>query len=289
MNSKIKSFLVAIIYMIVGFAVQISVALVGGIIVAIKYFAKQDPQTLDISTSEQIIAVSNEIMGSMNYILLVSSVVTVLVFILIHKIRKKNISEEILLKQTKPLNYCIALLLGVSVWIFNIGFVSLLSESGLFQGSFASMEEAMSFIGDTNILLSILVVGIVAPFAEEFLFRGMIYKTLNKSMSITATIIIQGILFGVYHMNFVQGLYASFLGILFGYITYKTKSLWPAIIMHMINNIVATVAPLILGDSFETIGYFVMFLVLGFVITVIGTLLINKNNPKLLENTNIEA
>ena len=64
----------------------------------------------------------------------------------------------------------------------------------------------MSFIGESNIFLTILVVGIVAPFAEELLFRGIIYKTLSKSMSIPAVIIIQGVLFGVYHMNLVQGI-----------------------------------------------------------------------------------
>jgi len=284
---KIKSFLVSIMYIVIAFVVQMVVAVIGGIVISVKYVAKQDISALENYGTEQVGTITNEIMANMNYILLVSSILTVLVFMLIYKLRKKKVSEEILLKNTKGRNYAVALLLGVSVWLFNIGFVSLLNEAGLFKGSFTAMEKTLSFIGVNNVFISILVVGIVAPFAEEFLFRGMIFKTLSKSMSIPAVIIIQGVLFGIYHMNLVQGLYATFLGILFGYVTFKTKSLWPAIIMHMVNNTVATIAPLILGESFETLSSFIILLIIGFIITVVGTVLIKRNNPNEIEDNEV--
>lgn len=289
MKNKIKSFLVAIMYIVIASVVQMVVAFIGGIIISFIHFAKQDISTLENYGTEQVVKITNEIMANMNYILLVSSILTILIFMLIYKSRKKSLSEEILLKSTNGRNYVIALLLGVSVWLFNIGFVNLLSEAGLFKGSFTALEETMSFIGVNNVFISILVVGIIAPFAEEFLFRGMIFKTLSKSMSILSVIIIQGMLFGVYHMNLVQGLYATFLGILFGYVTFKTKSLWPAIIMHMVNNTVATIAPLILGESFETLFSFIMLLIIGFIITVVGTVLIKKNNPNEIEDNELRV
>ncbi|MBU3135193.1 CPBP family intramembrane metalloprotease [Clostridium gasigenes] len=288
MKSKIKGFLVALMYMAIGFSVQIIVSIIGGIIIAVSYTVKQGADSLTGAGKEDTtVMIAKQIMGNMNYILLASSITTILIFMLIYKLRKKKLSEELRFKKTKASNYWVALLLGVSVYLFNIGFISLLSKAGLFKGSFYALEKNMSFIGESNIFLTILVVGIVAPFAEELLFRGIIYKTLSKSMSIPAVIIIQGVLFGVYHMILVQAIYATLLGILFGYVTYKTKSLWPAIIMHMVNNTVSTIASLILGESLETVFSLIIVLSLGFAITAVGTFLIKKNNPKIIEDTKV--
>ncbi|MBU3103128.1 CPBP family intramembrane glutamic endopeptidase [Clostridium gasigenes] len=288
MKSKIKGFLVALMYMAIGFSVQIIVSIIGGIIIAVSYTVKQGADSLTGAGKEDTtVMIAKQIMGNMNYILLASSITTILIFMLIYKLRKKKLSEELRFKKTKASNYWVALLLGVSVYLFNIGFISLLSKAGLFKGSFDALEKNMSFIGESNIFLTILVVGIVAPFAEELLFRGIIYKTLSKSMSIPAVIIIQGVLFGVYHMILVQAIYATLLGILFGYVTYKTKSLWPAIIMHMVNNTVSTIASSILGESLETVFSLIIVLSLGFAITAVGTFLIKKNNPKIIEDTKV--
>ncbi|MBU3106775.1 CPBP family intramembrane glutamic endopeptidase [Clostridium gasigenes] len=288
MKSKIKGFLVALMYMAIGFSVQIIVSIIGGIIIAVSYTVKQRPDSLTGAGKEDTtVMITKQILENTNYILLASSITTILIFMLIYRLRKKKLSEELRFKKTKVSNYGVALLLGVSVYLFNIGFISLLSKAGLFKGSFDALEKNMSFIGDSNIFLTILVVGIVAPFAEELLFRGIIYKTLSKSMSIPTVIIIQGVLFGIYHMNIVQGLYATLLGILFGYVTYKTKSLWPAIIMHMVNNTVSTIASSILGESLETVFSLIIVLSLGFAITVVGTVLIKRNNPKVIEDTKV--
>ncbi|MBB6623681.1 CPBP family intramembrane glutamic endopeptidase [Clostridium gasigenes] len=288
MKNKIKGFLVALMYMAIGFSVQIIVSIIGGIIIAVSYTVKQGADSLTGAGKEDTtVMIAKQIMGNMNYILLASSITTILIFMLIYKLRKKKLSEELRFKKTKASNYGVALLLGVSVYLFNIGFISLLSKAGLFKGSFDALEKNMSFMVESNIFLTILVVGIVAPFAEELLFRGIIYKTLSKSMSIPTVIIIQGVLFGIYHMNIVQGLYATLLGILFGYVTYKTKSLWPAIIMHMVNNTVSTIASSILGESLETVFSLIIVLSLGFAITAVGTVLIKRNNPKVIEHTKV--
>lgn len=284
LKNKIKSFFVAIMYLVIAFVVQIIVSIIGATIVSVNYFANNQ-SAIQNSGLDQTAAITNELMYNMNYILLTSSITTIVLFILIYKLRKKNISEELLFKATNKLNYLIALLLGVSVWIFNTGFVSLLSEGELFKNSFKALEESLAFVGGNNIILSILVVGIVAPFAEELLFRGIIYNKLIKNISIRGTIIIQGILFGAYHMNLVQGLYASLLGIVFGYVTFKTKSIWPAIIMHMVNNTVSVTVPYILGESFDSLFAYIILLIIGFIISSIGIVLIRKYNPKEEEST----
>lgn len=283
MANKIKSFFIAMLYLGIAFVIQITVSIIGATIISVKYFM-ENPSKAQISVVDQTTAITKELMANMNYILLISSILTIVIFFLIYILKKKNISKELLFKNTNKSNYLLALMLGVSIWLFNMGFVSLLSEAGLFKNSFKALEDAMSFIGVNNVVLSILVVGIVAPFSEELIFRGVIYNKLSKSMSITATIIIQGILFGVYHMNLVQGLYASLLGIVFGYVTYKTKSIWPAVIMHMVNNAVSVIAPYILGESIDSLFAYIILLIIGFIISGIGIVLIRKYNLNVLDN-----
>nr|MBP3599016.1 CPBP family intramembrane metalloprotease [Eubacterium sp.] len=83
----------------------------------------------------------------------------------------------------------------------------------------------------------VLMVAIWAPLAEELIFRAMIYRTLRKGFGVAVASILSGVLFGVYHLNVVQGIYASAFGILLAYIYEKTGSLWGCYLYHMLFNL----------------------------------------------------
>ena len=57
----------------------------------------------------------------------------------------------------------------------------------------------------------ILSMGIIAPLAEEIVFRWLIYLRLRDYMRMGAAAVISGLIFGIYHGNLVQAVYASFL------------------------------------------------------------------------------
>jgi uncharacterized protein len=100
-----------------------------------------------------------------------------------------------------------------------------------------------SIIGQSPTWLTLLTIGIVAPIAEELLFRGLIFHMFNRHMNVKIALIIQGLLFGAFHMNLVQGVYASVLGIVLGMAYLLTGSLWIPILMHIVNNSVALLLP----------------------------------------------
>jgi len=156
--------------------------------------------------------------------------------------------------------------------------LSIIQEAGLFTKYFDIMEQILSPLSQGSMVMSIITVGIVAPFTEEFLFRGVIYKTLNKNISIGWTIIIQAILFGVFHGNLIQGTYATFLGIVFGYVTYKTKSLWPAIMMHMVNNTLASIVPMFISGSIMTTATYIGFIIVGAIGVTISLFFVKMKN-----------
>ena len=85
--------------------------------------------------------------------------------------------------------------------------------------------------------VSIFSLVIMAPLLEEWLCRGVALNGLLKSgYSPAAAIVWSAFMFGVIHMNPWQAIPAFTLGLLFGWVYWRTKSLWSVIFMHAINN-----------------------------------------------------
>jgi len=87
-----------------------------------------------------------------------------------------------------------------------------------------------------------VAVGILAPLAEEIVFRGAILRTLLGMVSKKnhwVAIMISAALFGVAHGNTAQFVNALLMGLLLGWMYYRTKSLVPGILMHWVNNTMA--------------------------------------------------
>jgi hypothetical protein len=87
-----------------------------------------------------------------------------------------------------------------------------------------------------------LVVCILAPLAEEVIFRGAVLRTMlehwegNKRWT---AIIISALLFGIAHMNPAQIPHAFLMGVLLGWIYERSRSLIPCVVLHCANNTIA--------------------------------------------------
>lgn len=90
--------------------------------------------------------------------------------------------------------------------------------------------------------LGYVVVGILAPIAEEMVFRGAILRTLLKIFNQRKhwwPIVISALMFALVHGNLLQGTHALLVGLLIGWMYYRTDSIVPGIVFHWINNSVA--------------------------------------------------
>ncbi|MEX2570134.1 MAG: CPBP family intramembrane glutamic endopeptidase [Gemmatimonadota bacterium] len=89
-----------------------------------------------------------------------------------------------------------------------------------------------------RLTLSIFAIA-VAPVIEEFLFRGLIQRELERRRGITRGIAIAAALFAMVHLlPWVFPLH-FFLGVAFGFAVYATRSIWSAVILHAANNAAA--------------------------------------------------
>lgn len=84
-------------------------------------------------------------------------------------------------------------------------------------------------------IIGIIVIALSAGICEEVMFRGLMMKAYEK-MGKWKAIIISACLFGFFHFNIQNLIGPIFLGIVFGYMVYKTNSLFSAIIAHATNN-----------------------------------------------------
>ena len=89
-----------------------------------------------------------------------------------------------------------------------------------------------SFFG---IIISFISTAIIPPLVEEFACRGLVLGVLRKYGDGFA-ILASSALFGILHGNFQQIPFAFLVGLVLGYITVKSGSLWLAILIHAFNN-----------------------------------------------------
>ena len=115
--------------------------------------------------------------------------------------------------------------------------------SQMFPTWLEEYQELMDASGiDTsmNLLMGLYAI-ILGPVCEEFLFRGITFSAAKKVMPLQNAIIVQAIMFGCFHMNKIQGLYAFVLGLGLGYIMYLYDNLFITIMVHVLFNVFGTV------------------------------------------------
>lgn len=87
-----------------------------------------------------------------------------------------------------------------------------------------------------------LLVTVIAPFAEEFVFRGYFFGALRNWRGPWVAAVITGIVFGAIHVGSAPAAYLvplAFFGFLLCLLRWQTGSLWPGIVLHSLNNSIA--------------------------------------------------
>ena len=86
---------------------------------------------------------------------------------------------------------------------------------------------------------------VIAPVTEEYIFRGIILRTLSQH-GVTFGIVTSALLFGLMHANMAQTPMTFMLGLVMGYVAAKSGNIRQTIFMHMVNNIFATLPEIVM-------------------------------------------
>ncbi len=102
---------------------------------------------------------------------------------------------------------------GISCCLFGNNLVTL---SGL-KDKFTGYRQTAEALYSLPLWLQILATGVVVSGVEEMIFREFIYGSLRQRFSFWVTVTVSSVIFGVYHGNLVQGVYACMLALVLAY------------------------------------------------------------------------
>lgn len=146
-------------------------------------------------------------------------------------------------------------------------------------------------------ILYIVLIGVLPGFCEEVLFRGFFLR-MNSTGSEKFAVLFTAFMFALFHYNIYNFMGPLVLGIVFGYITLITGSIWPAVFCHALNNSIASTLGYVMlqGDGAtqampEGVD---MLLAMGMQLAVLGVISLacakglKKKLKKLRENFGVQ-
>ncbi len=207
--------------------------LVTVIVSAIMEFAALFIYKYNIYDMQEMIA---EVPGLMLMITFVTYLVSLVLFFIIFRKERKMSGKTDDPLTAKRVIITIAVCLGISLVLQILLNISRIDE--VFPG-YQNVVNT-TFAGQPLLLL-ILSVGIVGPITEELLFRGLIFDRLDRYLGTRPAVIISALIFGAVHLNMVQFIYATIIGILFAYFYSRYRNIWIPIIAHITVNMAGVV------------------------------------------------
>lgn len=102
-----------------------------------------------------------------------------------------------------------------------------------------TMRQMMGGRSGIQLLIAAVLIGVVPGVVEEMLFRGYLQSRLLQRWHPVAAILVSAVIFAVAHLDPVHVLLVFPLGIWLGLVAWHTRSIWPAVLCHMANNLLA--------------------------------------------------
>lgn len=252
-----------LLYLAIYFFAQMIAGGIIGAVVSFNYMARN-------GSAIRADAISKLMNPYLLWIMVIAVIITLPVYILIFRSRKLNFLTFCRFKNIKIKGIGHLGLLGVSVSLMLCGILNMLPIEKWFPDYNKVIDAALN--SNPNILVILLITGILIPVFEEVLFRGIIYGELKSKIPVTAAIIIQAAIFGIYHMNLLQGMYAFAFGIIFALVYEWFGTIWASVTVHIFINSTSTILSGILSE--EVLAKFNVLMLTLSSLFVVGLLLL---------------
>lgn len=157
-------------------------------------------------------------------------------------LRSANMGPEDLglLKRIKTSNILLVIATGLA-YVVLTAVLSLLVKI-LFPSIDLTQEQAIAFtkaIGPIEKVFAAVALLVIAPIAEELIFRGFVFRGFRKQLGFFGAAVVSSIFFGLIHGQINVALDTFALGMMLCYLYEKTESIWPSIMLHSLKNGIA--------------------------------------------------
>ena len=256
---------------IIGFILEYVVFQVGVIVaysIVISVYSLRNNRNLTLDLEQKI---ENNIFT----LLMIAAVITFFVYMLMLKNKQKNLFRRCKFNgiNIRYIPKIILVIAGITLILS-----SLVSEFGDFFNSYYMVQKAV--IQSYNSIIAMVSIVIILPIFEEILFRGLVFYELRGKFGVIVTVIIQALIFGIWHFNPLQSVYTFFAGIVFGVILVFTDSIWGSIIAHIIYNLLGALGvPVLMYFLGDSVGVY-MYIIVGIILFTLGIMLMYKQYKK---------
>lgn len=138
------------------------------------------------------------------------------------------------------------------VWSLRVFLLGPLSFIPFFQQGLDLLQHTLSFSRTWEYIIFGFTVVVIAPFVEEIVFRGFVYRIIRSRYSFIISLFLSAGIFGMIHGLTIPlyALNAFLIGIPLAWVYEKSGSLIPGIVMHMTNNALFFILMILLPNMF---------------------------------------
>jgi|GEM_PF-259314 len=275
---KFGTFLKSLLPMLLLVIVQLVAFMPPIMSAAFRVLARPDAEEITSDMTSYISAVMDEAGDAVQYGYLAYAIVGILIFgwwyykSFASKTEKRPVKKAFTKK-----GFPFVLLMIFGAWGLTEGLMAAMGV--LFPDlieEYAELIESTGLSGGSWAIM--LVVWLLGPVVEELCFRGLSYNYLLKSgLPVAAAVALQGIFFGVFHMNLVQGIYASILGIIIGFCYARYKSIFVSISCHVFFNLLGTICSGVLEMIAPPVPVYIVLGLAGVALVVMSVVKVCKD------------
>ncbi len=146
--------------------------------------------------------------------------------------------------------YLGAALAGLSGWVLVGVMVEQLQQRVMpIPQEMLDEMQRLLFSQERALWLDLFLLALSPAVCEELLFRGLLLRGTRQALGDRGAILLNGVLFGVFHLSIYRFFPTFTLGLVLAYIALRSGSLYPCILFHFLNNGCAVVVGRFLGDA----------------------------------------
>ncbi|MCI8665816.1 MAG: CPBP family intramembrane metalloprotease [Dorea sp.] len=230
---------------VIKWAVGMAVSMIAmGVLSMVYMMADQNAATIAVQSEEKMLELYEKIIEqyikATTLIEGVAALITIpIMMILFHLDRVKERKRGFIPNKKAPLwKYTagVIMALALSLGLNNLIIIGNLSD---FSESYQATMEAFY---SSPLVIQVVVLAILIPMSEEFVFRGLLFRRLRERAPYMQAALYSAVVFGLMHGNLVQMLYGFILGMMLAYLYEKYGSIKAPIAAHMAMNLLSVLA-----------------------------------------------
>tara|TARA_B100001996_G_scaffold178876_1_gene136546 strand:- start:1316 stop:2119 length:804 start_codon:yes stop_codon:yes gene_type:complete len=145
-----------------------------------------------------------------------------------------NLADNFRIKSVSKNTLLLSLMLSFGVVLISSELNIVIDSLFPIPDSFLNLDSLLSPNNPFSLILVFLTVVVVAPIGEEMVFRGFLQSFLETSWKdITRAILVSSLFFTLIHFNPYWAIQIYLMGLILGYLSWLTKSIYPSILLHM--------------------------------------------------------